>query len=97
MSEPEEPAHAVEEVNRTNRGQLQPKRLYLGRDCGGQGEVKYRAASGIRARPHSAVVGFDDGTRNRQSHAGALRLGCKEGIKDLFQLFWRQAYAGVAY
>ena len=35
-----------------------------------------------------SAMRFDDGATDGQTHAGALRLGRKEGIEDLFRLFW---------
>ena len=68
----------------------------MGRGRGsGQGEVKRRAPCGVGRRPQMATVRLDDGTADRQTHAGALRFGRKEGIEDLVGLFGRQSHASV--
>jgi hypothetical protein len=54
-----------------------------------QSEMKRRASSGIAARPQATAVGFNDGTADRQPHAGPLPFGRKEGIENLVDLFER--------
>jgi len=39
---------------------------------------------------------FNDGTADPKSHAGPLRLGGKERIKDLIGLLRREPHAGIA-
>ena len=39
---------------------------------------------------------LDNGTSDRQSQTGALRLGGKERVKDLIGVFSGQPYAGIA-
>jgi len=39
---------------------------------------------------------FDDGAAGAKSHAGAVRLGSKEGIEDLVCLLPGKPYAGIA-
>jgi hypothetical protein len=60
----------------------------LGCDFSRQGELKRCARLGACRGPQATAMRFDDGTANRQSHAGALRFGGKKCIEDLLCLFW---------
>ena len=41
------------------------------------------------------AVGLDDGPADRQSHAGALRLGSEECIENFLGLFWWNSNASI--
>ena len=64
-------------------------------DLNWQTEMKARAASVVCCRPEAATVGFNDGLADRQTHAAAMRLGCKEGVENLVNVLVWQAYASV--
>ena len=51
--------------------------------CGPQSEIERCAPSFVGCCPQTATVRLDDGSADRQPHAGALRFGGKECIEDL--------------
>ena len=67
--------------------------------CDGSGERKAKRcpSSGVCGGPDATTVGLDNGTCDRQSQAGALRLGSKERVKDLVSLPIRQPHASVGH
>ena len=58
----------------------------MGRDRGGQGELKSCAARRVVGSPQPTPVRFNNGAADPQSHARAVSLGGKERIKDLVRL-----------
>src|SRR5262245_62349283 len=58
-------------------------------------EAKHSAASQPFLRPDLAAIGFDDRAGDRQSEAGALRLGCKERVENSLQLVGWNAGTGI--
>jgi len=69
----------------------------MGRDRGGgQGELKSCAARRIVGNPQAAPMRFDNRAADAKSHAGAVSLGGKEGVKDLICLVSGQSHAGIA-
>ncbi|MEY2395362.1 MAG: hypothetical protein QOF94_1707, partial [Acidobacteriaceae bacterium] len=50
---------------------------------GGQGETKTCAARRVVGSPQAATMRFDNRAADAKSHAGAVSLGGKEGVKDL--------------
>ena len=54
-----------------------------------QPNPEYGAGSGLVCREDLPVVCFHDGSRNRQSHAHALRLGGEKGLEHVLQLVGR--------
>src|SRR5256885_3112152 len=65
-------------------------------DSGGQNDVKTRAAWRVVRGPQAAVVRFNDGAADGQSHTGSMRLRRKECIEDLVRLLQGQPRAGIA-
>src|SRR5260370_585970 len=63
----------------------------FGRYC----ETKSCATRMVVGSPQAAVVRFNDGAADPQSHARAVRLGGKEGSKDLVRLLRWQPHAGI--
>jgi len=59
--------------------------------------VKNCAAADLVIGPYAAPVGFDDGSRNSQSHSQALGLCRKKRLKDNFGFIDRNAGAGIRY
>ena len=70
--------------------------LFVGRDHGGQSELKRCAARGIADSPQAASVRFNNGAADPESHARAVGLGGKERIKELVRLLRGQIHAGLA-
>ena len=68
----------------------------MGRDRGGQGELKSCAARRIVGSPQAAPMRLNDGPADPQSHARAVSLGGKERIKDIIRLLRWQPHAGIA-
>ena len=62
---------------------------------GRQREMETCAARRIHTSPQAAAMRFHDGAADTKSHAGAVDLGGKEGIKDLVRLLHRQPHAGM--
>ena len=58
-------------------------------DFDGQRQAKARATRRIVGSPQAAAMRFNDGAADSKSHAGAVRFGGKEGIKDLARLLRR--------
>src|SRR6266566_1551762 len=65
-------------------------------DFRGKREIKACATRRVVFSPQATAVRFKDGTADAKSHAGAMELGGKEGIKDLVRLLWRKSHAGIA-
>jgi hypothetical protein len=61
------------------------------------GKVKRRGSAGVRGCPQTAAVPLDDRAADRQSHAGALRLGAETPLEDLISVFARQPGSRVAH
>ena len=57
--------------------------------------MKRRACSRVGSGPQAPSVGLDDGPADRQSHAGALRLGSEECVENLLDLFWWNSNSGI--
>src|SRR5215471_19368853 len=51
--------------------------------------------SRVGTGPQAPAVGLDDGPADRQSHAGALRLGSEECIENLLDLVWWNSNSGI--
>src|SRR6266851_2261351 len=60
-----------------------------------QGEEKACALRRVVASPQAPTVRFHDGAADTKSHAGAVRLGGKKGIKDLVRLLLGESHAGI--
>jgi hypothetical protein len=67
--------------------------------CDGTGErkVKRCPSSGVWGGSDATTVRLDNGTCDRQSQAGALRLGSKERVKDPVSLPVRQPHARLGH
>src|SRR4029077_15182247 len=46
--------------------------------------------------PQAAAMRLNDGATDRQSHAGPIKLRCKEGIENLVCLLRGQSHTGIA-
>src|SRR6266566_1794128 len=68
----------------------------MGLDFRGKREIKACATRTVVFSPQATAMRFKDGTADAKSHAGAMELGGKEGIKDLVRLLWRKSHAGIA-
>src|SRR5260370_21973711 len=65
-------------------------------DPGRQNQVKACAARRVVGGPQAAVMRFNDGTADGQSHTGPVNLRGKKRIEDLVRLLRGQPYAGIA-
>ena len=81
-------------INDEYRKRLQASFMRL--DFCGEGKEKASAAGRLVDRPQASTMRFDDGTADPKSHAGPLRLGGKERIKDLIRLLRREPHACIA-
>jgi hypothetical protein len=59
--------------------------------------VKHRAATDLVICLYPALVGFDDGSRNRQSHSHALGLSGEKWLKHHFRFVGWNARAAIRY
>src|SRR6266478_10046807 len=67
-----------------------------GLDYARKNDVKTRAARRVVRGPQAAVVRFNDGAADGQSHTGSMKLRRKECIEDLVRLLQGQPHAGIA-
>src|SRR5438270_922883 len=65
-------------------------------DFAGEREIKACATRTVVFSPQATAMRFNDGTADAKSHAGAMELGGKEGIKDLVRLLRGKSHAGIA-
>jgi hypothetical protein len=65
-------------------------------DFAGQGELKRCTPPGVGTGPKTSAMRFNDRTADTKSHAGAMRFGSKERVKDLIRLLRRKPHAGIA-
>jgi hypothetical protein len=54
------------------------------------------SAVGVRRRPQSAALGFDDRTTDRQAQAHAAGFGAEEGLKQAFGRLGDETVSGIA-
>ena len=75
--------------------------MQVGRLCGGrrhrsgQSELKSCAAREVIGSPQATAMRLNDGLADAKPHAGAVRLGGKKRIEDLFRLLRGKPYAGI--
>src|ERR1700730_3044933 len=62
----------------------------------GQGEIKSGAGGGVVGGSQAADMRLNDGAADPKSHAGAVNLGGKEGIKDLVRVLMGASHAVIA-
>src|SRR6202051_4320810 len=74
----------------------QLRRLSERHGRGGQGELKSCASPGGTGGPQVSAMRFNDRATDGQTHTGALILGCKECLENLFRLLRGQSHTGVA-
>src|SRR6266853_1282977 len=67
--------------------------MYL--NFGGQSEIKTRATRRVGGRPQAAVMRFNDRSADGESHAGPVKLGGKERIKDMLRLLRGQPHSRI--
>src|SRR5690606_37561887 len=63
--------------------------------CSFQGEAEGRTAARRFLRGNTSAMGFDDGARDGQAHAHALRLGGDERLEQLIGDVAADAGAGI--
>ena len=68
----------------------------MDRDFSGKGKVKGCAAGRVVGSPKAAAMRFDDRPADPKSHARAVPLGGKEGIKDIVLLLRWQSNDSIA-
>src|ERR1700682_4600393 len=69
----------------------------MGRDRGGQGELKSCAPPRARGAPQTASMRLDNRAADWQPPASPVILGRKECPKNLVRLLRGQSHAGIAY
>src|SRR6266850_1495010 len=65
-------------------------------DFAGERKIKVCATRRVVFSPQATSMRFNDRTADAKSHAGAMELGGKEGIKDLVRLLRRKSHSGIA-
>src|ERR1700733_1118305 len=61
-----------------------------------QSEIESGAWPRIRSEPQTAAMRFNDGTADRQAHAGTLLLGSEERVEDVLRLFRFYSLTGIS-
>ena len=68
----------------------------MGLGLGGESEIEASPARRVVGGPQAAAMRSNDRAADPKSHAGAVNLGRKEGIKDLVRVLMGESHAVIA-